>query len=168
VTEHSQFSRPARLAAVLTNKTDHQAEQMFCDGRVLLRLEQEFESLPDARETLLFAANQILRFCPNLAVQVAHPWTPLMDDLQGLKREIHGENGGPVERIRQDDQVDHFSAILNIGSGLVHGLPWITVNSSGWVARIATAQAEAGHLFWTPGPINPCAAPLPPPAWEQV
>src|SRR5439155_26788170 len=97
MTQHSQLSRPARLAAGLIAKTDDQAVQMFCDSRILLRLEQRFHPLADARETLLFAANQILRFCPNLTVQIPNPSTFLMDELEELKREIHGENVPPLD-----------------------------------------------------------------------
>ncbi len=158
MSQHSQLSRPARLAAGLTNKTDDQAVQMFTDARILLRLEDQFQLLADARETLLFAGNQILRFCPNLTVQIPNSSPDLMDELQELKREIHGENVLLLNALAQDAPIRDFNAILNIGTNLVHDLPWITVNSTGWIARAATARAPANELFWTPGLDNPCGA----------
>lgn len=153
----AQFSRPARLAAALIDQTEQQAAQLFTEKRILVCIDEEFASLPDARETFLFALNQVLRFCPNVALGLPVPSLGLVEDANELNREIH-ENATPLRTLDPTQQLTAFHAILNIGSRVVPDLPWITVNSSGWVARAATALASCDRLPWTLASPNPCGA----------
>lgn len=153
----AQFSRPARLAAALIDQTEQQAAQLFTEKRILVGIDEEFASLPDARETFLFALSQILRFCPNVALRLPMPSLGLVEDANELNREIH-ENATPLRAVDPTEQLTAFHAILNVGSRIVPDLPWITVNSSGWVARAATALASCDRLPWKPDSPNPCGA----------
>lgn len=153
----AQFSRAVRLAATLTDRTEQQAAQLFTEKRVLVCIEEEFVSLPDARETFLFAINQILRFCPNVSLGLPGSSLQLVEDANELNREIH-ENASPLQTLDPTQQLTAFHAILNIGNRIIRDLPWITVNSSGWVARAATALANCDRLPWVPTPPNPCGA----------
>jgi hypothetical protein len=58
------LSRPVRLAARLRGQDEAELEHLFRAARVLVRLEDAFAGVSDARETFLFAVNQSLRFCP--------------------------------------------------------------------------------------------------------
>jgi hypothetical protein len=71
ILDHPEFSRPARLAASLLSKTEEQCEQLFLEKRVLVRLEPSFTRVKEARATLLFTVNQVLRFCPNVGLIVS-------------------------------------------------------------------------------------------------
>jgi len=51
-----------------------------------------------------------------------------------------------------------FSAIINIGSEKLRGLPCTTVNSSGWIARVAPASSDGSSLIWNSAPPNPIGA----------
>jgi len=42
---HAQFSRPARLAATLNDRTEEEAVQLFSEKHVLVRIEEEFASV---------------------------------------------------------------------------------------------------------------------------
>jgi hypothetical protein len=155
--DHPQFSRPARLAATLSDCTEDEALQLFSEKHVLVRIEEEFASVPDARETFLFAVNQILRFCPNVVLHLPQLSFELIENINQLKEEIH-ESTGPIQVLALHAPLTTYDAILNIGSRIVPDLPWITINSSGWVARAATALANSDRLPWTAAPSNPCGA----------
>ncbi len=155
MTNHEQFSRPARLAADLGGRTEEQAVQLFTEKRILVRIEEEFASVPDARETFLFAVNQILRFCPNVVLQLPRPLFQLIEDANELNQEIHKNS---IQTLGPSDQLTIFDAILNIGTRIAPDLPWITINSSGWIARAATALASSDRLPWAAATSNPCGA----------
>src|SRR5579872_595211 len=157
MTDYIQFSRPARLAADLGNWTEEQAAQLFTEKRILVRVEEEFAMVPDARRVLFRSVNQVLRFCPNVALQLPPPLVQLAEDTNELNREVH-DNAKPIRRVVSEDEFANFDAILNIGSRIVRGLPWITVNSSGWVARAATARGNIDRLPWMAASTNPCGA----------
>lgn len=132
------LSRPARFVAQLTQRSDLDAEHLFRESRVLIRLEPQLRNNRDARATFLASVNQTLRFCPNVAVGDAvdalllHACTTLA---AGIYAPGHNMEVAPETRIEE------FDAILNIGTELRDGLPWSMVNSNGWLARIASADA---------------------------
>jgi hypothetical protein len=157
MTNRAQFSRPARLVADLSDRTEEQAALLFTEKRILVRIEEEFSSVPDARETFLFAVNQILRFCPNVVLQLPRPSLQLVEDANELNREIH-EGASPIQMLAPDGGMTNFDAILNVGSKIVPDLPWITINSSGWIARAGTARANSDWLPWGAATSNACGA----------
>jgi hypothetical protein len=154
--DRAVFSRPARLAANLSDQTEEQSTELFWEKRILVRLEEAFARVPDARETFLFAVNQILRFCPNLAVNVPRNSSDLVDRTHELAIDIHDDDSS-IQTIT-NDEVSSFDAIVNVGIEIVSDLPWITVNSSGWLARAGTSRATSSRLHWVNSPPNACGA----------
>ncbi len=150
------LSRPVRLAARLRGEDEATAAHLFADARVLIRLEEVVANAPDARETFLFAVNQTLRFCPNVAVYVP----PVARDLVAAADEIAAHVYGDAHRVARAGvrEVSGFQAVVNVGIGVKDALPWTTVNSTGWVARIATACSGTACLPWIPGPPNSIGA----------
>ena len=149
-------SRPVRLAAVLTGLGEAELQHMFAGSRVLVRIEKRFAEVLDAHEILLLAVNQILRFCPNLAVGLGPASRELFAACQKLAWAIHGP-AHPIQAVGLEELED-FDAILSIGVEIRSDLPWIAVNSNGWVARIAPLGSTATRLAWEPTLPNPLGA----------
>jgi hypothetical protein len=150
------LSRPIRLAAELRDEAAAAVASLFAEARIMIRLEDAFGNLHDARETFLFAVNQTLRFCPNVALCVPADARDLVQAADELAVRIHGP-GHHVRRMEFGDATA-FSAIMNVGTELEPGLPWTTVNSTGWVARVATSVGSRGRLPWVSSLPNPVGA----------
>ncbi len=150
------LSRPARLAAGLTHASDEELEYLFTHKRIQIRLEERFACLPDSREAFSLAVNQCLRFCPNISVYVPPSESALTVECRELSRRIHASRSNLIP-VASDDTSD-FDAILNVGSKVAEGLPWITINSGGWVGRLAGPGSGVENLFWERQPQNPLGA----------
>lgn len=142
----SILSRPTRLAARLTGSSEEELQHLFLRKRILIRLEEEFARVPDSRETFVLAVNQCLRFCPNVSVCVPDSEPVLIGECCDLSRRIHESRSNLVTVA--SDRASDFDAILNVGSKVASHLPWITVNSGGWVGRLAVPDVGADNLFW--------------------
>lgn len=156
LTDTSILSRPARLAARLTGSSEEELDHLFMRKRILIRLEEGFASIPDSRETFFLAVNQCLRFCPNVSVYVPRSEPRLVGECQELSQRIHASRSNLVQVA--SDAVSDFEAILNVGRKVAADLPWITINSGGWVARLASSNSGVDDLFWERQPQNPLGA----------
>lgn len=150
------FSRPARLAAVVSGESEEVARRLFGEKRILVRLETSFLPLVDARESFLLVVNQCLRFCSNVSVCVDPRSEELIRSCNSLAGQICGQ-GARVETLEKVPPYG-FDAIVNIGSEILTDLPSVTINSSGWVARFATGNSGASKLHWKPEKSNPLGA----------
>jgi hypothetical protein len=139
-----QSSRPNAVAASLLDADLVAVEHLFTSRRVLVRLEPTLAGRPDARETLILAVNEILRFCPNMALAVPLADADLLEIVNTLAADIHG----PTYRVATADMEEGaaFDAVLNVGLEVRAESAWITVSSDGWLARTATAAAGAMTL----------------------
>jgi len=155
--DNSAFSRPARLAANLAGKTEEECAYLFMKKKVLVRLEPSFACIEDARETFLFAVNQVLRSCPNVTVLVPSDAQDLAKASIELSHGIHG-TGSSVRIATSKGLATVFDAVINVGKEVNSDLPWVTVNSSGWVARAISAGSGIKAAPWFAAPANPCGA----------
>ena len=111
--------------------------------------------------------NSLSRIPPSLAQPPLRRKTPLLlvlyefllraEETNVIYREIY-EDGVQVPIVSSEREFATFDAVVNIGVGVVRGLPWIAINSTGWVARVATARSGVECLPWTPGTLNACGA----------
>jgi hypothetical protein len=151
-----EFSRPARLGAFITGQTEEAVIHLFTEKRILVRLEAPFCEVADARETFLFAVNQCLRFCSNISVCIEGGSEALIRACDSLVVRVHGSGAG-VEVVKNlAGRV--FDAIVNVGTEVLYDHPAATINSSGWVARLATTGSPTPRLFWKVGTPNPLGA----------
>src|SRR5947207_13016698 len=119
--ENSDFlSRPLRLAAELRGEDEATVEHVFAHARTLVRLEQDFCDMPDAREAFLFAVTQVVRFCPNLAVCIPSGARELVAALSEISARAHG--GGHAIQVVDIDDARRFDAVLNIGTEILDAL----------------------------------------------
>jgi ThiF family len=149
------LSRPVRSAAKLVGNEESVLERLFSEASVLIRLEDAFSNSKEARETFLFAVNQICRFCPNVFVRA-----PAAPEMTSACAEIVSRIHGGAQRIQADETRDaaRFTAVVNVGTEILRDANSVTVNSTGWVARVATRSAPGPRLFWSPGRSNPIGA----------
>ncbi len=150
------FSRPARLGALITGDSEESIAHLFAEKRILVRLEAQFIEHADARETFLFAVNQCLRFCSNISVCLQGESGGLIRACESLAERVHGQAASVevVERVTSRS----FDAIVNVGTEVFSGVPSATINSSGWVARVATTGSMTTKLCWMPEMPNALGA----------
>lgn len=151
------LSRPVRLAAVLQNISEDECTHLFLNKRILICLEPTLASSHNARMTLVFAVNQTLRFCPNLTLMVPPESRHLVGRCLELAHAIHGADH-EIQILDSEGQAKFFDAIINIGTRVCNHLPWITVNSGGWVARVASSGSGQESLPWAPASPNALGA----------
>ena len=75
-----------------------------------------------------------------------------------LATEIHGPQA-TVELVGVWN--DGFDAVVNVGREVLPGIPGVSVNSTGGVARLATSDSGVRSLHWSsdcPNPIGALAA----------
>lgn len=154
--ERSAFSRPARIASRLMERAEQESADLFLEKRIMIQLEPDFAGIVDARETFLFLVNQVLRFCPNIGLLVPPEAHTLIDTSVELAKAIHGRRARI--RVATDQRAANFNAIINVGTRVAAERPWITVNSSGWLARVATAGSGVVAVPWSLAPPNACGA----------
>jgi hypothetical protein len=152
-----QLSRPLAVAAALLPGPSDLARvgHLFAGRRVLVRLEPALAGGADARQTVVLAVNEILRFCPNIALALPPEDADLVEIANTLAAEIHGP-AHPVTTASMEETA--YDAVLNVGVE-VRGVPgWVTVSSDSWLARVATAVAGAMVLPRPEAPPNPLGA----------
>jgi hypothetical protein len=157
VTSEQRLSRPLATAARLLQSDEAEVESLFRNAYVLVRLDDEVADSADGQSTLLLAINEILRFCPNVSVEVPPRHGAFLDRCDALAEDIHG-HGTRVERVSSGTP-DRFSATLSVGLEIRPG--WVTVSSTGWVARVASGSASSArmpHPYGAPNPLGALAA----------
>jgi len=137
-----EYSRPAALAARLAATNASMIEHLFARKKILLRLEEDLGEVEQARQTLTLLANEVLRFCPNIIIELPTAAHHLYGTLQQLAAEIHGHSRitlGASEYSNPD-------ATVSIGTEIRAVPNWITINSDGWLSRCATSNGTAAVL----------------------
>ena len=151
------FSRPARLGAALSGMSEEAVEHLFVKKKVLVQLETDFCGVQDARETFLFAVNQLLRFCPNISVSIKKDSIDLIRVSRELAAQVHGPHA-TVEVVNGAKPSYGFDAVVNVGVEILPTVRSVTVNSGGWTARVATGDSGAQTLHWKLGEPNALGA----------
>lgn len=149
-----QTSRPLALAANLRGENLEAVEHLFSRRRVLIRLERQARRSSLARECLLLAVNEILRFCPNVTIAVPPDCEDLAAVAASIASGIHGDLATVVMSTLERVDEGAFDAVLNIGREVRAQPAWTAINASGWSARLAAAATEAQLLPAATAPAN--------------
>lgn len=135
-------SRPLRLAARLRRDVEAVAlEDRFETGRIAVALTGSLAEFPDARTTFLALVNQVVRFCPNLLLATAD--AELLAAARSIAIDVHGAKPElpAVDRV----EAREADVVIEVGNDPGGDPSWITVNSTRWVARVASG-GDQGHL----------------------
>jgi molybdopterin/thiamine biosynthesis adenylyltransferase len=147
-------SRPLRLAARLRPDAREAAlADRFGKSRVAVRLDPALDGSPDARTIFLAVVNQILRFCPHVLAAADDP--ELLAATRSMATAIVGTEG--VVTPISPDSAGEAGVIVNIGVEAPEDPSWVTVNSAGWVARLASG-VHGAVLPWSAASSNSLGA----------
>src|SRR5437879_9000175 len=154
--ERRAYSRPARLGALVADLPEETILGLLSKKRILARLETMFSEDPDARETFVFTVNQVLRYCPNVSICVDKSANDLIETCRHLAYRVHGSER--VVDVVRDDIRTGFDATVNVGMEVREEENSATVNSNGWIARLAAGQQGKRFLEHKPSGFNPIGA----------
>jgi molybdopterin/thiamine biosynthesis adenylyltransferase len=148
------YSRPARTAAKLaTQAIDH---HRFLAKKVLLTGETPVLKTFNGRECFLNAFALLIRICPNIHIHIPAG----CDDLRAVSEAFAKRIAfGPiVEHCHHIDDLGAFDAVLSIGTIVKPELPWTTINSNGWLARVTSRTRSLPSDVSMENPVGALAA----------
>ena len=148
------YSRPARTAAQLAEQALDR--HRFLAKRVLLTGEPEILKSLNGRNCFLDAIGLLIRICPNITIHVPAGCEDVGVVSQAFAKRI--AFGPGVEHRNYVDDFDSFDAILSVGTAVNAGLPWTTINSNGWLARVSSGKRSLPVDVSVENPIGALAA----------
>ena len=148
------YSRPQKTAARLGELAEDR--HRFLHKTILLTGEPDLLALPNGRECLLDAIRLAVRICPNVAAYLADENAALRAEAQDLAERI--AFGKKVEFLQASPNFNQFDSILLIGAKAHPELPWTTINSNGFVARVTSGAADISDQCNVFNPIGALAA----------
>jgi molybdopterin/thiamine biosynthesis adenylyltransferase len=154
----SERSRPLALAAALVGGDARAIEHLFTQRRVLVRLEPGLASSLVMHEAFLLAVNEILRFCPNVTIAIPSSATAIADTAGEIVHATYGDEFSIVVSSIDDVAPSEFDAVLTIGTEVHEHPAWVTIDATGWCARVATSAVGAISLPPVLVPANIFAA----------
>lgn len=148
------YSRPAKAAAQLAEQAlDH---HRFLAKRVLLTGEPEILDSVNGRNCFLDAIGLLVRICPNITIHVAAACEELKAASQVFSKRI--AFAAEIEFCDQISDIRSFDAILSVGTAVSPHLPWTTINSNGWLARVSSGKRSLPGDVSVENPIGALAA----------
>jgi len=148
------YSRPQKTAAQLGGLAEDR--HRFLHKRILLTGESGLLAVPNGRECFLDSLRLAVRICPNVAVHVSDENDDLRVEAQDLADRI--AFGKKLEFLQASLNFDQFDSILSIGAKAHPELPWTTINSNGFVARVTSGTAGISDECDVFNPIGALAA----------
>ncbi|HTT18095.1 MAG TPA: ThiF family adenylyltransferase [Candidatus Sulfotelmatobacter sp.] len=148
------YSRPQKTAVQLGELAEDR--HRFLHKRILLTGESGLLALPNGRECFLDSLRLAVRICPNVAVYLSDE----NDDLRAKARDLADRIafGKKVEFLQAFPNFNQFDAILSIGAKAHPELPWTTINSNGFVARVTSGVSDISDQCDLSNPIGALAA----------
>jgi molybdopterin/thiamine biosynthesis adenylyltransferase len=148
------YSRPTRTAAQLA---DHALDRhRILAKKVLLMGEPDTLQTTNGRNCFIDSTGLLVRICPNITLHIP----PSCADLRAFCGRFSERIAfGPgVEYRDHIDDFDSFDAILSVGSAVKPSLPWTTINSNGWLARVSSGTHELSPNCAMDNPVGALAA----------
>jgi len=148
------YSRPQKTAAQLGELADDR--HRFLLKRILLTGESELLAAPNGGACFLDSLRLAVRICPNVAVYLTDENEDLI--MQARNLAAHIAFGKGVDFLREFPDPSQFDSILSIGAKAHPELPWTTINSNGFVARVTSGAADISDECDIFNPIGALAA----------
>jgi molybdopterin/thiamine biosynthesis adenylyltransferase len=115
--------------------------------------EAEILTTDNGKNCFLNSIRLLVRVCPNITVAIPRSCTTLLQNAMVLSKHI--SFGRELEFRHEDEDMSQYDAVLSVGSKVRSDLPWTTINSNGWIARVTSGERElCGHCDLA----NPIAA----------
>lgn len=149
---HLAYSRPWKTAASLGELAeDH---HRFLDKRVLLTGESELLETANGRDAFLYSLRLLVRICANISVFLPNGPADLVVEAEQVAAQV--VFGKHIEFPTSAD-LETFNAILSVGTRVHPALPWTTINSNGWLARVSSGEASLAGECSLENPIGALA-----------
>jgi hypothetical protein len=149
-TESQAFSRPVAAADSLGDKASDR--HRFTEKRVLLTGEANILGLENGRNCFLDSIRILTRMTRGLKVWIPEG-TSLGEEASQLIEHI--SFGEMPEFLTTPPKFTTFDAVLSVGTKTHSELPWTTINSNGWVARVSSGATALSSVC---GQVNPVGA----------
>lgn len=149
----TEFSRQVATARTLAGNANGDVEHFF-EKAILLTGEPQFLKTQNGRWAFINSALLLIRMTKALTVEVK--------ENEDLAREIttllsdRTKHAATVKMTGVDYR--EFEAILSVGSKVMPSLPWTTINSNGWVARVSSIKTDLATNCVQENPIGGLAA----------
>jgi molybdopterin/thiamine biosynthesis adenylyltransferase len=154
VTLNLAYSRPQKTADQLGALAEDR--HRFLNKCILLTGEAYILAKENGKDCLLDCIRLLVRICPNITVAIPAPCAALLDVARTLSHDV--TFGQELEFCHEVEDLTIYDAILSVGSAVRPELPWTTINSNGWVARVTSGNKELPGECDLTNPIGALAA----------
>lgn len=148
------YSRPQKTAESLSGLAEDC--HRFLTKRVLLTGEVEMLATANGTHCFLDSIRLLIRICPNVVINVPTGCDALFQAARAITDQIGF--GSAVEYRDVVEDLDAFDAILSVGTAVRTDLPWTTINSNGWLARVSSGHIDLPSDSGNDNPIGALAA----------
>lgn len=148
------YSRPQLVADHLGDLASDR--HRFLHKRVLLTGEVDVLATENGARCFLDSIRLLVRICPNITIVIPTASRSLLDSSKALARRI--TFGKDLEFRDEIGDVTAHDAILSVGAAVKPELPWTTINSNGWVARVSSGDRELPRECGLTNPVGALAA----------
>jgi len=128
----------------------------FLHKTVLLTGEREILATDNGRECLLVSLRLVTRICANVSITLPSEAGLLLEECETLVDQLGC--GSVVSFVPSPIKLESYDAILNIGGSVKPDLPWTTINSNGWLARVSSGTKPLGRDCSQSNPIGAMVA----------
>lgn len=101
---------------------------------------------PNGRWCFLDALALLSRIAGQLVLRLPPGVPALEGEVREFAARAFSRNPIHIDTTVNNDAVHHASAILNIGTQVPPNLPWTTINSNGWLARLSSTTDLPGDM----------------------
>ncbi len=154
MSQDAAYSRPEASAVRLGDFAPDR--HLFIGKRVLLTGEPKGLETENGKDCLLNSLQLLIRISSNVSVCLPSTEPELGDKCRALADTL--AFGGPVQFSSKTPALEHYDAILNIGSRTCADLPWTTINSNGWTARVSSGPTNLPPESHETNPVTALAA----------
>lgn len=122
---------------------------------VLLKGEKQVLETDNGRYCFTAALLMLLRMTQNLSVQI-----PLLPEFLSEMKTLAAKMTDRAITFVESENLNYqtFEAILNVGSYVRNDLPWTTINSDGWLARVASGNKNLPSTHARTNPVGALGA----------
>ncbi|MCX5796994.1 MAG: ThiF family adenylyltransferase [Elusimicrobia bacterium] len=124
--------------------------------KVLLTGEADTLLTPNGCESFLSSLRLLIRVCPNVTVALPAECQILRAEAEALAARL--SFAAPVEFESAKNGMSDFAAILSVGTRRNPSLPMTTINSNGWLARVASVREAIDGSTNQENPVGAVAA----------
>lgn len=149
-----RMSRMARLGAGLVGRDDSDVGKSLFSGKVRIGIAPDLVDSADSRLTLLTLCNHVVRFCPNVVLDVDDDG--LVEECLRIAASVHGDEHH-VRPFRPGEEFAASDATIMVGY-VNPGTDAVIVTSDGWLARLASGPEAPAVMPMATGNPNALGA----------